>query len=163
MPRVSAVSSAESPGGLDAPAIDLAGQPTDREWHVLAVVAFGGALGALGRHGIERVLPIAAGGFPLATFTANLLGCLVIGAAAGWVLRPGVHRLLRPFVATGVLGGFTTFSTYTVQVLTAALHSRVDVAAGYLLATLFGALLAVEIGFVVSRARARRRPGSGRR
>lgn len=163
MPRVSAVTSAPEPAGLDAPAIDLAGQPTDKEWHVLAVVALGGALGALARYAVERALPATAGSFPVATFTANLLGCLVIGAVAGWVLRPGAHRLLRPFVTTGVLGGFTTFSTYTIQVLTAALHSRVDVAAGYLLATLLGALVAVEAGFVVSRALARRRPGSGRR
>ena len=120
-------------------------------WPVLAVVAIGGAIGAAGRYGVDVVLPAAPRGFPLGTFLVNVIGCLLIGVLAGVVFRPGAHRLLRPFVAVGVLGGFTTFSTYTVEAVTLALDDAAGTALGYLLATVAGSVLAVESGLLLNR------------
>jgi len=126
-------------------------------WTVLAVVALGGAAGAVGRYGVDVLLPIGDGGFPVGTFAVNVVGCALIGVLAGTLFRSDAHRLLRPFVAVGVLGGFTTFSTYTVQIVTLALAGAAATALGYLVATVLAAVLAVEGGFVLSRWAARRR------
>nr|MBA3525137.1 CrcB family protein [Geodermatophilaceae bacterium] len=64
-----------------------------------------------------------------------------------------------PFVVTGLLGGFTTFSTYTVQTVELGLRSGFGAGLAYLLATLVAALIAVEVGFMSTRWRRRDRPG----
>jgi fluoride exporter len=80
----------------------------------LLVVSVGGGLGALARYGVGLLLPTGTGRFPWGTFGINVLGCLLIGMllASTMVAR---HRLARPLLAVGVLGGFTTFSTYAVE------------------------------------------------
>lgn len=129
-------------------------------WPVLAVIALGGAAGAVCRYGVDVLLPTAERGFPVGTFLVNVVGCLLIGGLAGALFRRDAHRLLRPFVAVGVLGGFTTFSTYTVQAVTLGLDDAVGTALGYLVATAAAALLAVEAGFVLARWWAHRRRGT---
>lgn len=80
---------------------------------IILAIALGGGLGALLRYGvglgIEKTLTV---NFPMATLTANLLGCLVIGFC--WCLFDKVHisHEFRLFLFTGFLGGFTTFSTF---------------------------------------------------
>lgn len=128
-------------------------------WLVLAVVAIGGAAGALARHGVDLLLPTTPGTFPWSTFTVNAAGCLLLGLLAGLLYRPDRHRLLVPFVVTGLLGGFTTFSTYTVQTIDLGLRSGAGASLAYLLATPVSALVAVEVGFTVVRWRRRDRPG----
>ncbi|HET7475658.1 MAG TPA: CrcB family protein [Dermatophilaceae bacterium] len=121
------------------------GRPVRRdEAAVLAVVAAGGAAGALARYGIGQAWPTDAARFPATTLGINLVGCALIGILM--VLVSDVwtgHRLLRPFLGTGLLGGFTTFSTYAVDVqrLTTTGHAAAGLA--YLLATPLGALVAV--------------------
>ncbi|MFF8830950.1 fluoride efflux transporter FluC [Streptomyces sp. NPDC015131] len=86
---------------------------------VVAAVALGGAAGASARHGAALLWPTPAGGFPWTTLWVNVTGCALIGVLM--VVTDGVrraHRLVRPFFGTGVLGGFTTFSAYTVDVRT---------------------------------------------
>lgn len=82
-------------------------------------VAIGGAVGAALRWSLELALPTAGGGWPWATLLANVVG----SAALAWlVVHDDRHRhptWLRPGVGTGLLGGFTTFSTYAVQVAVA--------------------------------------------
>lgn len=111
---------------------------------VVGVVALGGALGATARYGVQSAWPTAAGGIPWATLTVNAVGCAVIGVFMVVVgsLRT-VHPLLRPFFGTGVLGGFTTFSTYAgdTDTLLAAGHTREALV--YLTVTLAAALAAV--------------------
>lgn len=126
---------------------------------LFGVLAVGGALGASGRYGVDLLLPAEPGAFPLGTFLVNVVGCLVLGALAGTIRHPGRHRLLLPFIGPGLLGGFTTFSAYTVQVVRLALDGVVGTAAGYLLATLVVGLVAVEAGLSLSRwvAHGRRR------
>jgi len=119
---------------------------------VLAAVAAGGALGAVGRYGVGLAFADSAA----AILVINLSGCLLIGVLA--VLAGEVwagHRLLRPFLGTGVLGGYTTFSGYAFEVHRLLSTGRPVVALAYLLGTVAGALAAVQLGIIVARALAR--------
>ena len=78
----------------------------------LGVVALGGVLGASARYGIGLLLPHAPGTFPLGTLLINVVGGFLIGVLIDAV---AARPLLRPFAVTGILGGFTTFSTYAVD------------------------------------------------
>ncbi|MGY2061256.1 fluoride efflux transporter FluC, partial [Nocardia gipuzkoensis] len=81
---------------------------------LLATIAIGGSLGALARYGLAELWPTPPEGFPWATFTTNVSGCFLIGVLMVLITDIWIaHRLLRPFLGVGVLGGFTTFSTYT--------------------------------------------------
>ncbi|MEU9733936.1 CrcB family protein [Streptomyces sp. NPDC048002] len=113
---------------------------------VLAAVAAGGALGATARYALALWWPLRPGGFPWATFWTNVAGCAVIGVFMVIVseVRP-VHRLVRPFFGTGVLGGFTTFSTYAVDIRLLFRSGHPETALAYLAATLLGALAAVGL------------------
>jgi CrcB protein len=124
--------------------------------------ALGGALGALARWGVSTALPHRAGAFPWATLLVNLTGCLLIGVLLAAVLpRPGVHPLARPFLTVGVLGGYTTYSTFAVD--TVQLWARPAVAVLYVAVSVVGCLAAVVAGLRLGRA-AGSRPGrrSGR-
>jgi fluoride exporter len=119
---------------------------------VLAVVAAGGGAGAVARYGLGRLWPAGPGGFPWATFTVNVVGCLLIGVLM--VLTTEVwsaHRLVRPLLGVGVLGGFTTFSTYTAEIRALLRPGTVPVAFAYLAATVLAALLAVIAGVWLTR------------
>jgi CrcB protein len=128
----------------------------------MAAVAVGGALGAMARYGLTVALPSAPGEFDLATFLANVLGGLLIGALMIVVteVAPGL-RLVRPFLGVGVLGGFTTFSTFIIDIGQAVDAGRAILAVAYAFATMAGALLAAATGMVATRRLVRRRPGGG--
>jgi CrcB protein len=119
---------------------------------VVGLVALGGAVGSLARHGLDLLLPHAPDGVPWATLLANVAGSLLLGVAAVWLVehrRPGLQGY--PFAATGVLGGFTTFSTYAVQTRLLAGEGEPGLAAAYVVGTLLLALAAVRAGTVVTR------------
>ncbi len=102
------------------PDVDLhvPAQRAERQGPVLAAIAAGGALGASARYGLALLWPGGPGAFPWATFWTNAAGCALIGVLMvliGEGGRTSPHPLLRPFVGVGVLGGFTTFSTYAVD------------------------------------------------
>ncbi|MFD1813317.1 fluoride efflux transporter CrcB [Rhodococcus gannanensis] len=120
---------------------------------VVAAVAVGGALGALARYGVARMIPAAPDTFPWATFTVNVLGCLLIGILLVLVTEAWTaHFLLRPFLGVGVLGGFTTFSTYAVEIVGLTDEGRPVLAFTYLAGTLVAALAAVVAGVWFTRA-----------
>lgn len=82
------------------------------------LVAIGGAIGASLRYGLSLILPMqaAAGRFPWATFTANVLGCACAGLVYAWLQRSPEHReAWRLLLVVGVLGGFTTFSAFGLE------------------------------------------------
>src|SRR4051812_17525873 len=107
---------------------------------VVAVVALGGALGATARYALSLGWPTPPGGFPWTTFWTNVSGCAVIGAFMVVITEVwAAHRLVRPFFGTGVLGGFTTFSTYAVEIRRLADAHQAGTAAGYAVATLASA------------------------
>lgn len=131
---------------------------------VLTVIAAGGALGALARYGVSGWLGHTAGGFPWATFATNVTGCLLIGVLMVLVTEVwSAHRLLRPFLGTGVLGGYTTFSTYTVEARALLGAGQVRLGFAYLGATLVCALAAAYAGVFLTRWVTASRRSSDRR
>lgn len=121
----------------------------------LAAVSVGGAAGALGRYGLGLAFPHASGTFPWATFAVNVSGCLLIGALIVLVTewRPA-PPLVRPLLGTGVLGGYTTFSTYAVDAHEMLGAGRVAAAAAYVVGTLVAALIATWLGMRLARTTA---------
>lgn len=111
---------------------------------VVAVVALGGALGACARYGAALIWPTAPGSFPWTTLVVNVVGCAVIGVFMVVISEVwAAHRLVRPFFGTGVLGGFTTFSTYAVDIERLVDADRARTGLAYLGLTLCAALAAV--------------------
>ncbi|MGW3911705.1 fluoride efflux transporter CrcB [Streptomyces sp. NPDC005070] len=125
-------------------------------WHgqgpVVAAVSLGGSMGAAARYGAGLLWPTPDGTFPWTTFTINVVGCAVIGVLMVLVTDVrSVHRLARPFFGTGVLGGFTTFSTYAVDIRELVGTGHPGTGLGYLAATLCAALAAVWLGTTATR------------
>ena len=117
------------------------------------LAAIGGALGALARWAVSDVLPPSSGGWPVATLLVNLTGCLLIGVLLAVVLdRYPDSPWIRPFLATGVLGGYTTYSTFAVDIVRLVDDGAVVIAAGYLAASVLGGVLAVAAGLALGRA-----------
>ena len=113
----------------------------------LAWVAAGGALGAVLRYLLSA--PVRSeGDFPAATLAINIVGSLAIGLAWGaWANLAWFQDWGRAFLAVGVLGGFTTFSAFSLEALTLVQMNRPGAAAVYVLASLCGCLLAVWLGY----------------
>jgi fluoride exporter len=131
-------------------------------WAVLGTIAAGGVLGAEARFGLATLLPHRTGQFPWATFLTNVSGCLLIGALMVLVTEVwAAHPLLRPFLGVGVLGGFTTFSTYTVDIQQLVRAGAARTGLLYLAATLLAALAAVYTGIVLTRLVTRPRKPRG--
>ncbi len=119
---------------------------------VLGVIALGGGLGSLARYGLATALPAQPGHFPWATFGTNVGGCFLIGVLMVIVTEVwAAHRLVRPFLGVGFLGGFTTFSTYAVEIHGLLRPGTVGVAFAYLAGTLAAAVLAVLAGVRLTR------------
>lgn len=119
---------------------------------LLAVIAVGGSVGSLARWGLAEAIPHEGRGFPVATFVTNVSGALLMGLLMAFVLGPWSHtRHVRPFLGVGVLGGYTTFSTYELDA-----HGLLDAGApglafGYLAASLVAGLAAIVLGLVAGR------------
>ena len=111
---------------------------------VLAVIALGGGIGSIARYGLAQLLPTRPGHFPWGTFGTNVAGCFLIGVLMVLITEVwSAHRLVRPFLGVGVLGGFTTFSTYAVETRGLLQPGTVGLAFAYLAGTLICAMLAV--------------------
>ena len=111
---------------------------------VLGAIAVGGVVGAEARYGLGVLLPHRADEWPWATLLTNVSGCLLIGVLMVVIverIRP--HPLVRPLLGVGVLGGYTTFSTYAVDTVAAVQSGRVVLAVLYAVATPLLALVAV--------------------
>jgi CrcB protein len=123
-----------------------------RDASIVGAVAAGGVLGALARYGLGVEFPHPRTGFPWATFGINVSGCLLIGVLVVMVTEGfAAHPLTRPFLGTGVLGGYTTFSTAMVD--TQHLWNAGAAATGlaYLFGTLVAALVAATLGVLGAR------------
>lgn len=125
---------------------------TSSRWPVLAVISAGGALGALARFGLAQAFRPMPGRFPTATFATNALGCLLIGVLMVLVVEVwSERRLVRPFLGVGVLGGFTTFSSYVVDIQRLTQANTPGIALVYLVGTPLAALVAVMVGVAGTR------------
>lgn len=117
------------------------------------LVMSGGAIGAVLRYGLSLALPVSEGRWPWATFAANVLGGLAMGVLAAWVLRgDNSAESLRLFVGVGVLGGFTTFSAFSLEMAQMVERGHVGLAAGYALASVLLALGALFVGMIAAKA-----------
>ncbi|NUS93725.1 MAG: CrcB family protein [Nocardia sp.] len=139
------------------PDIDL-GYPAQRaelgasHGAALAVIAVGGALGALARYGLVTCLPTPPGGFPWAVLLINVTGSFLLGALMVVITEQRTaHPLLRPFLGVGVLGGFTTFSTYADDIRALLEGDTALLGAAYLASTLFAAVAACVLGIGLAR------------
>jgi len=109
------------------------------------VVAAGGAVGALGRAAVTLWMG-PMGYFPIATFVVNLIGSLVIGMAWGYFSRSTGHVLLPAFLMTGMLGGFTTFSTFSLETVQLIQQGAWGWAAGYMALSMVCCVLGAGLG-----------------
>ena len=117
---------------------------------VLATVAIGGVIGSLGRYAVGAALPHQGGDFPWATLVVNVTGAFAMGLLVAYLVdRPGVHRLARPFVGVGLLGGWTTFSALAVDAVQLGHAGQEQVALIYVAATFLVGTLAVAAGSVL--------------
>lgn len=126
-------------------------------WDVLAAIGAGGALGSLARYGLSVTLPHSRGQFAISTFVINVSGCLLIGVLMAVITgATSPHRLLRPFLGVGILGGYTTFSTYATDTLDLVTTGHPVTGLSYALGTVLAALIAVFAGSEATRALANR-------
>jgi fluoride exporter len=115
--------------------------------------ALGGVLGALARWAVAEALPQTPGAWPWATFAVNVAGCLLIGVLLAVLLTRFPHSpWLRPFLAVGVLGGFTTYSTFAVEAVRLTDGGHPLLAGAYVLASVTGGVAAVVVGLLAGRA-----------
>lgn len=118
----------------------------------LLFVGVGGAIGSILRYLISLAVKTNGAGFPWATFTANLLGCLAIGVIYGISSRnPNFSQHLNLLLAVGVCGGFTTFSTFsreTVQLLQDGNHMTAIL---YIVGSVVLGVAAAAIGYIATK------------
>ncbi len=120
----------------------------------LALVMFGGGIGAGLRWGVGRWAFANFGpGLPFGTWSVNILGGLLMGLLAGWLsARADADEPLRLLLGVGVLGGFTTFSAFSLEVVQMILRGDVLLAAAYAVSSTAGSVLALFAGLALMRA-----------
>lgn len=119
---------------------------------VLAVISVGGGIGAVMRYLVGLRWPSQPDEVPWSTFVVNVVGCFSIGILMVLITEVWVaHRLLRPFLGVGLLGGFTTFSTYSLEIRRLLESGAAIEALGYLGGTVAASLTAVWLGMGVAR------------
>jgi CrcB protein len=122
-------------------------------WLVLAAVGAGAAVGAWGRWGLSYWLNPRLAHLPLGTLAANLVGAYLIGLAMAWfAATPDLSPLVRLLLVTGLLGGLTTFSTFSAENLTLLEQGLWGAALLHIAAHLGGSLLATFLGLMSGRA-----------
>jgi fluoride exporter len=121
----------------------------------LVAIAIGGGLGSVARYLLSAAFP-AGHGFPWAIFAVNVSGCFCLGVLMIYLLEVWPpRRYLRPFLAVGLVGGYTTFSTYAGGVMTLLTGGAPATADAYALTSILAALVAVWFGLKAGRLAAR--------
>jgi fluoride exporter len=118
------------------------------------LVGLGGAIGSIARYGSGVLVGrLWLSPFPLATMLINITGSLAMGLLVGWLARttPSWQSDARLFVAVGVLGGFTTFSAFSLDAITLIERGELGQAALYVLGSVLVAVVALYVGLLVTR------------
>ena len=120
------------------------------------VVFLGGGLGAALRHGINiGVARLFGGGFPYATFFINVSGSFVMGLIAAWFAFKGdASQHWRLFLTTGILGGYTTFSTFSLDAALLYERGQIALAATYVIGSVVLGIVGLFAGLAIVRAMA---------
>lgn len=112
-------------------------------------VALGGAIGSMLRYALSVLMPFTLGQFPWATWWANIIGCSLAGmflaASEKFTVLQGEARL---FLLVGILGGFTTFSSFGLETFNMLKHGLYGLAMSYVGSSLIVGLLAVMLGYI---------------
>lgn len=115
-------------------------------------VMIGGAIGAGARHLVgQAVLARFGSAFPWGTLSINIVGSLLMGLLVGWLARSGGGDTTRLFVGVGILGGFTTFSSFSMEYWMLFERGQNAQAAAYVLASVIGAIAACGLGLFLMR------------
>ena len=120
-------------------------------------VAVGGGMGAwlrylVGRAWLSALGPISASAFPFATLTVNVAGSFAMGVLVGWLARYGQGgEDARLLLGVGVLGGFTTFSAFSLELVNMIERGAAGTAAAYLLLSVFGGVIGLFLGLATVR------------
>jgi CrcB protein len=119
-------------------------------------VAVGGALGSVARFWLAGVMALMTGPrFPWGTLLINVLGSFIIGLVAGFTLTPvrvAMHPDIRIFLMTGVCGGFTTFSAFSLQTLELLQNGEIVPALGYAIGSVLLCVVATYCGWLLGRS-----------
>ncbi|MCR6499029.1 fluoride efflux transporter CrcB [Shinella sp. CPCC 101442] len=117
------------------------------------IVFLGAGIGGAGRHGVNVLAARLFGThFPVGTLVINVLGCLLMGLIAGaFAFRVNLPQEARLFLTTGILGGFTTFSAFSLDAAMLWERGEMGLAALYVGASVFVSLLAVAAGLALTR------------
>jgi CrcB protein len=116
----------------------------------LLLVGAGGFFGAVSRYGIGQLFPTSK--FHLGTLAVNLIGCLLIGVAFGFLSREAIARPAQLLLITGFLGGFTTFSTFGLDTLKMIHDGAYASAAIYVAVSAVAGLALVAAGYEFAKA-----------
>ncbi len=117
------------------------------------LVGLGGALGAMARYGIGTAVPAPANGFPLATALINIAGSLAMGVLIGVLAKttPQYQNEIRLFVAVGIFGGFTTFSSFSLDAITLIERGDFPLATAYIVGSVVLSLAGLYVGLQATR------------
>jgi CrcB protein len=141
------------PTSPDLPVDPDAGFCAGHRLLALAAVAAGGAVGGTSRAALSTLAPVTGGELPWVTLAANLSGSFLLALLLACVReRRPVHNYVRLFAGTGLLGSFTTFSTWMLEVVDLVGVGSGGVAAAYLAGSVVAGLGAVVLGLMVGRA-----------
>ncbi len=115
-------------------------------------VMLGGALGALGRHSVNSLIPTPTSGFPLATFIVNVLGTFLLACLIQYLSLKGYASLpIKAFLVVGCLGAFTTFSTFTMETFLLLERGNYLLSIAYIAFSIFGTLISFALGLWIFR------------
>jgi CrcB protein len=118
------------------------------------IVFIGAGIGGALRHGVNvGAAKLFGFGFPFGTFIVNIIGSFAMGLLAGYfAYRSGIPQHVRLFLTTGILGGFTTFSTFSLDAALLIERNSYGAAAGYLVGSVAAGLSALFFGLAVFRS-----------
>jgi fluoride exporter len=122
-----------------------------------AIVAIGGGIGAMLRYHAGRAVTTVAGPnmvFPWGTFLINVSGSLLMGILAGWLAREGGSESLRLLLGVGVLGGFTTFSAFSLETALLMQRGLYGMAGAYVLGSILAGIAGLFLGLSLMRGAA---------
>lgn len=116
-------------------------------------VAMGGALGASARYGLGQILSSkSTSGFPVGTFAANITGGFLMGLLVAWLaLKVNGGENLRLFLGVGLLGGFTTFSAFSLETMLMIERKAYGLAGAYISGSVILSVLALMLGLALGR------------
>ena len=118
------------------------------------IVFLGAGIGGALRHGVNvGAVKIFGFGFPLGTLIVNIVGSFLMGVLAGYFLfRPGIPQEVRLFLTTGMLGGFTTFSAFSLDAAVLIERNAYGFAAAYVAGSVAASILALFVGLALFRS-----------